>query len=64
MIDSRGIPSCTCVNCGCNFFKAVISFDPDTYEVGMYMLNVECFKCGALATAPTPEDLPERKAYE
>jgi hypothetical protein len=29
------------------------------YEISMYMLDMECFSCGALATAPTLVDMPE-----
>lgn len=59
MMDARGIPTCDCPNCGSNLFKALISFDPQTYMVGMYHLDIECFECGTLCTAPTPLDHPE-----
>jgi len=58
MIDARGIPTCTCPNCGENFFRALVSFDPETYTIGMYHLDIQCDSCGALATAPTPLDHP------
>jgi hypothetical protein len=35
------------------------TFDPRTYTVAMYALNMECMGCGAGLTAPTPLDLPE-----
>lgn len=60
MIDARGIPTCTCPNCGNTLFKALVAFDPETYTIGMYHLDIECFECGAFATAPTPLDSPEK----
>jgi uncharacterized protein (DUF983 family) len=36
MIDARGIPTCECPNCGEGLFRALVSFDPETYMVGMY----------------------------
>lgn len=59
MIDARGIPTCVCPSCGDKLFKALVSFDPDTYTIGMYHLEVQCFGCGTLATAPTPLDNPK-----
>jgi hypothetical protein len=64
MIDVRGIPTCLCPNCGGSFFQALVSFDPDTYTIGMYHLDIKCFDCGALCTAPTPSDSPERNSNE
>lgn len=60
MIDARGIPTCTCPNCGDNLFRALVSFDPETYTVGMYHLDIQCDACGTLATAPTPIDNPDK----
>lgn len=59
MIDARGIPTCICPNCGDNLFRALISFDPETYTIGMYHLDIQCNSCGTFATAPTPLDNPE-----
>ena len=59
MIDARGIPTCICPNCGGELFKALISFDEESYTIGMYHLDIECFECGTFATAPTPLDRPE-----
>jgi len=59
MIDARGIPTCDCPNCGGNLFRALVSFDPETYMVGMYHLDIQCNDCGAFCTAPTPLDHPE-----
>lgn len=60
MIDARGIPTCICPNCGETLFKAVVAFDAETYTIGMYHLDIECVACGALATAPTPLDNPDK----
>ena len=59
MIDARGIPTCECPNCTGTLFKALVSFDPFTYMIGTYHLDMECLACGALCTAPTPIDHPE-----
>jgi hypothetical protein len=56
MIDARGIPTCSCPNCGCVFFNAVVQFDPIDYEIGLYFLDGSCRDCGALITLPTPID--------
>jgi len=58
MIDARGIPTCVCPNCGGILFEALVSFDPETYTIGMYHLDVRCNQCGTFATAPTPLDHP------
>ena len=58
-MDARGIPTCDCPSCGGSLFKALVSFDPETYMVGMYHLDIECHECGTLCTAPTPMDHPE-----
>ena len=60
MIDARGIPTCECPNCGNVLFKILASFDPDTYTIGMYHLDMECFDCGTFCTAPTPVDDPNK----
>lgn len=57
-MDARGIPTCICPNCGNDLFRALVRFDPQTYTVGMYHLDVQCDGCGTLATAPTPLDIP------
>lgn len=58
MLDSRGIPTCKCPECGGMLFRALIGFDPETYTISNYHLDIQCNECGALATAPTPEDHP------
>lgn len=64
MIDARGIPTCVCPNCGGHLFKALVAFDEETYTIGMYHLDMQCNSCGALATAPTPIDNPEKDMGE
>lgn len=64
MIDARGIPTCECPSCGGMLFRALVSFDPETYMVGMYHLDIQCQDCGTLCTAPTPMDHPENPSQE
>lgn len=61
MFDARGIPTTTCPSCNGVLFKIVAQFDPVDYEIGLYMLDAECAKCGTLITAPTPIDHPSFK---
>lgn len=60
-MDARGVPTTICPNCGHDIFKILVKFDPSDYEIGLYMLDSECSKCGTLVTAPTPIDHPEFK---
>jgi hypothetical protein len=60
MLDARGIPTCQCPACDGVLFKIVVQFDPTDYEIGLYMLDGECVKCGTLITVPTPLDMPRR----
>jgi uncharacterized Zn finger protein len=60
MIDARGIPTCICPNCGGRLFKALISFDEETYTIGMYHIDIECYNCGTFCSAPTPLDSPKK----
>lgn len=61
MIDARGIPTCTCPECGGVLFSAFVSFNPETYTIGMYHLDIRCTNCGAMCTAPTPDSNPSEK---
>jgi hypothetical protein len=45
-------------------FRALVSFDSNTYMVGMYHLDIQCNDCGALCTAPTPVDHPENPSQD
>lgn len=47
-------PISVCV-CGSFLWKVQAIFDEDG-AIGLYMLDMECALCGALATAPTPID--------
>lgn len=57
-MDARGIPTCICPNCNHDILKVLVKFDPIDYEIGLYMLDGECAKCGTLITIPTPIDHP------
>jgi hypothetical protein len=59
MGDIRGLPTPLCPYCNSDLITITAIFDPETYEISMYLLdNASCADCGALLTAPTPEDLP------
>ena len=59
MGDYRGIPTCACPACGSHLLEITASFNPDTYEIEMYLLdNARCAMCQAHLTAPTPIDHP------
>jgi hypothetical protein len=51
----RGIPTFACI-CGSKAFNVVLSFDEETRLPGWYALDMSCFDCGRLYTAPTPVD--------
>lgn len=53
-MDLRGTPTHVCP-CGCNIWNIKAIFD--NFEIATYFLDMECAKCGSLATAPTPVDL-------
>ena len=52
-IDLRGLPTHVCV-CGSTMWNIKVMFED--YEIAMYLLDMECVVCGAIATAPTPID--------
>lgn len=52
----RGIPTSKCPMCGYGWFQMAVTFDEE-YNVSAYMLDAKCDTCGALLTAPTPNDL-------
>ncbi|NCW94156.1 MAG: hypothetical protein EBW79_04030 [Actinobacteria bacterium] len=57
MGDIRGIPTPICPYCSSDLINLTVKFDLETYEISMYLLdNASCAECGALVTAPTPED--------
>jgi len=55
-LNLRGIPTAACPNCGSTLFNINASFDVETYEIEMYLLDCKCAECGSLLTAPTPPD--------
>ena len=58
-MNFRGMPSAICPQCGGDLINITVKFDPDSYEISMYLLdNASCISCGTLLTAPTPVDLP------
>jgi hypothetical protein len=60
MVNLRGIPTPVCPCCGSSLLRVTVQFDPDTYEVEMYLLDdAECVDCKCLITAPTPLDHPD-----
>ena len=54
MGDFRGIPTPICPACGGNLITITASFDPDTYELDMYLLDNA--QCCLLYTSPSPRD--------
>jgi hypothetical protein len=52
-MDLRGTPTHVCV-CGNEIFNLKVVFED--FEIATYFLDMECSKCGSLATAPTPMD--------
>mgnify|MGYP000894681747 CR=1 FL=1 len=52
-IDLRGTPTHKCL-CGSEVWMLKVTFSD--YEISNYFLDMECFNCGSLATAPTPID--------
>jgi len=56
--DFRGIPTAACPACGSNLLRVTASFNHETYEIDMYLLdNATCAECDALITAPSPADI-------
>jgi len=53
MMDLRGVPTHVCV-CGSTVWNVKAMFADG--EISLYMLEMECYVCGSLATAPTPGD--------
>lgn len=49
-MDIRGTPTHLCP-CGCNIWNVKVVFED--FEIATYFLDMECAKCGNLATAPT-----------
>ena len=45
--------------CGSEMFMVAAWFDPDTREIGGYILDGKCLQCGAVVQLPTPMDQVE-----
>jgi uncharacterized Zn finger protein len=61
MISFRGIPTTICPNCDNEWFLGIVKFDKNNYQIKEYNLEMQCNNCGALLSAPTPEDHPNNK---
>lgn len=48
-------PTAVCI-CGSTLWNVKCMFD-ENGEISIYMLDMECYLCHALATAPTPKPL-------
>jgi hypothetical protein len=55
-LRNKEFPTHVCA-CGSQLWNVKCMFQD--YEISMYMLDMECYSCGALATAPTLVDMPE-----
>ncbi len=53
-MDLRGTPTHVCP-CGSMVWDLKVIFQDG--EIATYFLDMECFSCGSLATAPTPIDV-------
>lgn len=53
-MDIRGTPTHVCP-CGSMVWDLKVIFEDG--EIATYFLDMECFSCGSLATAPTPIDV-------
>lgn len=58
VIDTRGIPSHACLNCGGELFKVLATFED--YDIATWSTDGYCVACGAAVTVPCPVDNPER----
>lgn len=55
-VDLRGTPTHVCI-CGCFVWNVKCVFKD--YEMSYHYTDMECAKCGSLATTPTPSHMPE-----
>ena len=53
-MDVRGTPTTVCP-CGCDVWRLLVRWDEEDNTIAMYFLDMECGRCGTLATAPAPE---------
>lgn len=52
-LRDKDVPLHVCI-CGSTLWKVKAMFEDG--QISLYMLDMECELCGALATAPTPID--------
>jgi len=57
-LSDKDAPIEVCI-CGSFLWKVQAMFEEG--EISLYMLDMECVLCGALATAPTPIDYRENR---
>lgn len=57
MIDTTGIPTHRCLNCGGETFLTIVWFED--YNIAGWYLNGKCESCGAPVTLPCPVDSPD-----
>lgn len=62
-INTRGIPSRTCLNCDCDIFKILVRFDEDG-DVAWHTTNGYCHGCHAPVTVLTPVDTVDQMIME
>jgi hypothetical protein len=55
-LDTRGIPTHECLNCGSTVFRILAQFED--YDIIWWALNGYCEGCGAPVTVPCPADSP------
>jgi len=60
-LDTRGIPSHECLNCGSATFKILAKFTD--YEPSWWALNGYCAQCEAPVTVPCPTDDPSQMEF-
>jgi hypothetical protein len=61
-IDTRGLPSHECLNCGSDTFKILVKFVD--YEPSWWSLNGYCAECNAPVTVPCPSDDPTQVEFD
>lgn len=62
-IDTRGMASRVCLNCGGDVFKILAKFDEDS-DICWYTMNGYCHQCHAPVTVPSPIDTVEQMVME
>ena len=61
--DLRDVgPVLDCI-CGTNLWRILGSFD-ESGELSFYFLDIVCAGCGAVAKAPTPDDMGQQSLFD